>query len=178
MTSLLRRQQSLLEKYERRLQRLRRASTPSSPDLEFRVKGADDARHGLGYTSSDQDDGDTQQETMSLQSFAQEQRRATPNPHDREPLDNHRDNMDTSLQAQRQGQQFVRQAMDNSLPSRRMLERTPSSQATSSEKRRRLAQQAIPPTPDSIAADRQALHVQMLKLSEELCSAVEANNLP
>ncbi|KNC74913.1 hypothetical protein SARC_12552 [Sphaeroforma arctica JP610] len=78
MMSLLRRQQSLLEKYERRLQRLQRANTPSSPDsLEFRIRGTDDARHGLGYTSSDQNDGDTQQETMSLQSFAKEQHRAT-----------------------------------------------------------------------------------------------------
>ncbi|KNC84260.1 hypothetical protein SARC_03508 [Sphaeroforma arctica JP610] len=59
--------------------------------------------------------------------------------------------------------------MDDSLPSRRLLERIPSSQAASSEKRQRLAQLATPPTPDSIAADRQALH--------ELCSAVEANNL-
>ncbi|KNC80830.1 hypothetical protein SARC_06812 [Sphaeroforma arctica JP610] len=59
-----------------------------------------------------------------------------------------------------------------------MLERTPSSQAVSADKRRRLDQQYTPPTPESIAADRQALHARMLKLSEELCSAVEAKNLP
>ncbi|KNC86632.1 hypothetical protein SARC_01212 [Sphaeroforma arctica JP610] len=56
LTSLLRRQQSLLEKYYRRLQRLQRTTTPPIPDnLEFRIREADQPRHGLGYTSSDQE---------------------------------------------------------------------------------------------------------------------------
>ncbi|KNC80062.1 hypothetical protein SARC_07571 [Sphaeroforma arctica JP610] len=155
-----------------------RAKSPSPDNLQFCIRGADQTRHGVGYTSSDQEEDGTWQEPLSFQSFAQAQQRATQNPHGREALEIRRDNLETSLQAQRQGQQFVRETMDDSLTTRRMLERTPSSQVTSADKRRRLAQQITPPTPDSIAADRQALHARMLKLSEELCSAVEKNVLP
>ncbi|KNC75904.1 hypothetical protein SARC_11579 [Sphaeroforma arctica JP610] len=116
--------------YDRRLQRLQRAKSPSPNSIEFRIRGADQTRHGVGYTSSDQEEDDTRQEPLSLQSFAQEQQRATQNPHGREALDIHRDNMETSLQAQRQGQQFVQNAMGDSLMARRMLERTPSSSST------------------------------------------------
>ncbi|KNC84975.1 hypothetical protein SARC_02830 [Sphaeroforma arctica JP610] len=69
--------------------------------------------------------------------------------------------------------------MGELLPAQRMLERTPSSQVTSADKCRGLTQHKhTHPTAESIAADHQALYARILKLSEELCSAVEANDLP
>ncbi|KNC85657.1 hypothetical protein SARC_02178 [Sphaeroforma arctica JP610] len=167
------------QKYDRRLQRLRRSTTlQTSDNLKFRIRGADQSRRGLGYTSSDQEGSEAPQDKVSLHDFVQEQHRAQENPHGREALDNRRDNMEASLHTRRQGRQFEQETLSHMLPAQRMLELTPSSQSVSADKRRRLDQQYTPPTPESIAADRQALHARMFKLSEELCSAVEANSLP
>ncbi|KNC80829.1 hypothetical protein SARC_06811 [Sphaeroforma arctica JP610] len=117
LTRLLRRQQSLLEKYNRRLQRLRRSTTPQTSDnLEFRIRGADRSRRGLGYTSSDQEGSEAPHNEVSLHDFVQEQHRAQKNPHGREALDNRRDNMETSLHTRRQGCQFKQEALSDMLP--------------------------------------------------------------
>ncbi|KNC85082.1 hypothetical protein SARC_02710 [Sphaeroforma arctica JP610] len=198
---LLQKQQKLLDRYEQRLQHLQRQAerprggpTTISPDqgqeesistsqppepvgenerLEFRIPGSA-ARYGVGYQAPAQgmgpQDSDTPRAAISLQDSAHAQQRAAQDPHGPEALDNRRDRLSETVHSQQQNRRFEAEALRDSITEHTVLS-TPTTQVSSPT----AGDKVTPPRPECIAADRQALHARMLRLSEELCRAVEAD---
>ncbi|KNC83700.1 hypothetical protein SARC_04059 [Sphaeroforma arctica JP610] len=132
-------QQSLLERYEQRLQRTsserpttllcaNEASTsphkrePIAQGREenptFRIQGHSQQHHGLGYESpwsegqlsEEEDTLSSLEEAPSFQEFAREQGLAKQNPHGKEALKNRQDQMSTTYHQHQQRQSFEREA--------------------------------------------------------------------
>ncbi|KNC79461.1 hypothetical protein SARC_08146 [Sphaeroforma arctica JP610] len=190
LAELMAQQQSLLEKYEQRLQRTtaerpttRLAATEtatgthervhtslgSEDNLTFRIQGHTRPRHGLGYESPGSEERSTEggetlsyiEDTSYFQEFAREQVLAKQNPHVSEALKNMQDRLITNFRQQQR---------------RQSLEKEVASEYVQTPKPQEMDIPMPPPTPASIEKNRQALHARILHLNDELCQAIEDNN--
>ncbi|KNC78375.1 hypothetical protein SARC_09197 [Sphaeroforma arctica JP610] len=179
---LLKKQQELLEKYEQRLQHLQRQAAGSLAD--HTVSSQDQGQEERDDTSQSPAAPNKEGERLEFRIPGSAARRITGYSYFksiyfatgyclRKILDNRHERLSGAIYSQQQNQRFEADVLRESLPRHAALSTptTPVTPPPGSDKE-------SPPTPESIAADRQVLHARMLRLSEKLCKVVGANDLP